>query len=273
MIARRLILALCVAIVISGLFTYWISRRFAKPGAAAAHVRYVATAKALNAGQVLEPADLVMVSWPAGQPLSGAFQKTEDVVGRTVMYPLASGEPVVDRQVSAVGAGTGLSTRIPEGMRALSLKSDQVVGVAGYLLPGTRVDVLVTFHGPTLPDPVTTTVLQDVQILTAGQKMQPDPDGKASTADVVTLLVTPTDAEKVVLASAQGTVHFVLRNGSDHVVHDDPPTQLSSLGAGVRTPLAPKPTVRKAAATTIAQAPKPYRVEVIRGDKQTMESF
>jgi pilus assembly protein CpaB len=272
MIARRLILALCVAILISGLFTYWLSRRFVKPNTASSQLRYVATAKNLDAGQILEPGNLTMVNWPVGQPLKGAYQKTEDVVGRTVLYPVAGGEPVLDRQVSAVGAGTGLSTRIPRGMRALSLKSDQIVGVAGYLLPGTRVDVLVTFHTPTSPDPVTSTVLQDAQILTAGQKMQPDPDGKASTVDVVTLLVTPADAEKVVLASAQGTVHFVLRNGADHEVHDDPPTQLSSLGAAVHiTPVA-KPAPARASAA-IAQGPKAYHVEVVRGDKQSMESF
>jgi pilus assembly protein CpaB len=273
MIARRLILALCIAILVSGLFTYLLSRRFSKSTASAAQLRYVATARNLDAGQVLEPDSLTMVNWPVGQPLKGAFQKTEDVVGRTVMYPVAGGEPVLDRQVSAIGAGTGLSTRIPHGMRALSLKSDQIVGVAGYLLPGTRVDVLVTFHTPTSPDPVTSTVLQDAQILTAGQKMQPDPAGKASTVDVVTLLVTPADAEKVVLASAQGTVHFVLRNGADHELHDDPPTQLSSLGAAVRVAPEAKPAPAKTSTASVAQGPKVYRVEVIRGDKQTMESF
>jgi pilus assembly protein CpaB len=273
MIARRLILALCVAILISGLFTYWLSRRFAKPNTAAStQLSYVATAKSLDAGQVLEPASLTMVNWPAGQPIKGAFLKMDDVVGRTVMYPLAGGEPVLDRQISAVGAGTGLSMRIPQGMRALSLKSDQVVGVAGYLLPGTRVDVLVTLHTPASAEPVTSTVLQDAQILTAGQKMQPDPDGKASTVDVVTLLVSPADAEKVVLASTQGSVHFVLRNSADHVLHDDPPTELSALGAAAPAKPLAKHAVTKA---TVAapKAPKPYLVEVTRGDKSSVESF
>ena len=267
MVARRLILALCVALAISGAFTYWLSRKFSK-GHASAQLRYVTTAKPLESGEILVAADLKQTTWQ-GAPLEGTFTRTEDVIGRTLLYPVASGEPILDRQISAVGAGTGLSTRIPPGMRALSLKSDQVVGVAGYLLPGTHVDVLVTFHAENSQDPMTSTVLQDVQILTAGQKMQPDPDGKATQVDVVTLLVTPYDAEKVVLASAQGRVHFVLRNGADHVTSDEPPTQLAALGATAPVKLPPPPAVRHVSA---AKPPEPYRIEVMRGDKLTMET-
>jgi pilus assembly protein CpaB len=269
MVARRLILALCVALVISGAFTYWLSRRFSK-GHTSTQLRYITTAKPLDAGEILIATDLKQMTWQ-GAALEGTFTRTEDVVGRTLLYPVASGQPILDKQISAVGAGTGLSTRIPPGMRALSLKSDQVVGVAGYLLPGTHVDVLVTFHAENTQDPMTSTVLQDVQILTAGQKMQPDPDGKATSVDFVTLLVTPSDAEKVVLASAQGRVHFVLRNGADHVMNDEPPTQLADLGAKAPPKLAPV-VVRRVSAPRAIQVPQPYQIEMIRGDKRTMES-
>ena len=97
--------------------------------------------------------------------------------------------------------------KIPDGMRAISLRSDQVVGVAGFLLPGTHVDVLVTFRAPNTGDSITSTVMQDAQVIATGQKMEPDPEGKPTTTDVVTLLVTPGDAQKVVEASSQGTVH------------------------------------------------------------------
>ncbi len=267
MVARRLIFALCVALITSGAFTWWLSRRFSK-GHTSAELRYVTTAKPLDAGAILAATDLKQTVWQ-GAPLQGSFVRTEDVVGRTLLYPLAGGEPILDRQISAAGAGTGLSTRIPPGMRALSLKSDQVVGVAGYLLPGTHVDVLVTFHPENTQDPMTSTVLQDVQILTAGQKMQPDPDGKATQVDVVTLLVTPSDAEKVVLASAQGRVHFVLRNGTDHVTNDESPMELAALGA--KAPVKPAPVVVRRVSAPKA-APQPYQIEVIRGDKRTMES-
>lgn len=233
---RRLIIALIVAISISGLITFGMSRRFGRPHLPApSKLQYVATSKKMEAGEVLRLEDLKKIGWPSSVPLEGSFTRPEDLVGRTLLYPLAGNEPILNQQLSAPGLGPGLSPKIPDGMRALSLKSDQVVGVAGFLLPGTHVDVLVTYRAPSSSDPVTAIVLQDAQILTAGQKMQPDPDGKATTVDVVTILVAPQDAEKVVLASAQGTVHFVLRNGSDHAHLDDKPVQLSSLNVFAET--------------------------------------
>ena len=129
-------------------------------------------------------------------------------------------------------------------------------------------DVLVTYHINPLPDPITATVLQDAEVLTAGQKMQPDPDGKPNTVDVVTILVSPEDAEKVVLASAQGPVHFVLRNGGDHGHVDSQPTSLSQFGG------APTHVVAHIERhITAAPAPRTYSVQTIRGDKTTVETF
>jgi pilus assembly protein CpaB len=234
-----------------------------------ASLQYVATVADLDAGETIRPADLQRIEWPSSVSLDGAFLKPEDVVGRTLLYPLAKGEPLLSRQLTAPGTGAGLSTKIPDGMRAISLKSDQVVGVAGFLLPGTHIDVLVTYHTPGSTEPVTSTVLQDARILAAGQKMQPDPEGKASTVDVVTLLVTPYDAERVVLASAQGTVHFVLRNGSDHAHLADQPAQMSGLGEVVKGKSV-QISIRKVAAPA---PPKPYSVDTLRGDKHSVENF
>ena len=272
MTARRLLAALVVALVGSGLFTFWISKKFAKPVAAAPiKVQYVAAVHNLDQGETLQKNNLTLVDWSGAGKLEGAFAKPDDLVGRTVMYPLAAGEPILDRQLLAAGVGLGLSTKIPDGMRAISLKTDQVVGVAGFMLPGTHVDVLVTYHTPTNPDPVTSTVLQDAQIIAAGQKMQPDPEGKPTTVDVVTLLVNPNDAERVVLASAQGTVHFVLRNGVDHVQLADNPADISELG-GAPKPVVSRGGVRKAAAPAVPQ-PRIYTVQTVAGGKQTTESF
>lgn len=270
MIARRLVFALVVAVLISGMFTFWISKKMARThGASSSRLQYVATSHPMEAGEVFSSKDVQLIAWPGNVPLSGAFLKLEDVIGRTLLYPLANGEPILDRQLAAAGSGPGLPIKIPDGMRALSLKSDQVVGVAGFLLPGTHVDVLVTYHSPTSPGPITSIVLQDAQILAAGQKMQPDPDGKAVPVSVVTVLVTPQDAEKVVLASTQGTVHFVLRNGSDHGLVNDKPIQISSLGEIAAKPVF-KPHVRMVAAIP---APKTHSVQVVQGDKQTVETF
>jgi pilus assembly protein CpaB len=268
---KRLILALFIALAMSGIFTYWLSQKFSKPRAAApAKHQYVAAAVNLEAGEMLKPTSLSLIDWPESSPLTGAFAKPEDLAGRIVLYPLSAGQPILERQLSAAGSGAGLTVKIPEGMRAISLKSDDVVGVAGFLLPGTYVDVLVTYHALNSAEPVTATILQDVQILAAGQKFQPDPEGKAASVDVVTLLVKPDDAKRVVLASSQGIVHFVLRNGGDRETIKSPAIQLSQLDTGVA---APRAVATQAAPRSLRPAPSAYVIETVNGSKQTVEPF
>lgn len=268
MIARRLTIALIAALMVSGLFTFWLSKKMAKSHPAApVQNRYAAAAHALDAGQVLKREDISLIDWPKTIPLQGAFMKPEDVVGRAVLYPLAPGEPILDRQLSAAGSGVGLTGKIPEGMRAIALKSDEVVGVAGFLLPGTHVDVLVTLRDNTGPGPVTATALQDVEVLAAGHQYQPDPSGKPTSVDVVTLLLKPQDAEKAVLASSQGTIHFVLRNGADREQADAPPLTLPEL-------MAARPAKAAANARRTAQpAQKAWTVETLFGKKSQTDSF
>ncbi len=269
---RRLVIALVIALGVSGLFTWWLSKKFAKPVASTpAKHQYVAAAVNLEAGEMLHPNSLNLIDWPETAPLQGAFAKPEDVAGRIVMFPLSAGQPILERQLSAVGSGSGLTVKIPEGMRAISLKSDDVVGVAGFLLPGTFVDVLVTYHTVATSEPITATILQNVQVLAAGQKFQPDPEGKAASVDVVTLLVKPDDAERVVLATSQGIVHFVLRNGSDKESTKQAAVQLSQLDGGA----APRPIAASTGYRTDRSAPKPsfYTVETVNGTKQSLESF
>ena len=286
---RRLVAALVMALFGSALFTFWISKKLTRSGDAGHRQQYVAAAQDLLAGDALQKQGLMLIDWPSDKPLDGAFAKAEDVVGRTVLYPVSAGEPIRARYLATAGSGIGLSTRIPEGMRAMSLKTDQIVGVAGFLVPGSHVDVLVTFHTPASPDPITATVLQDVQVLATGQKMQPDPEGKIAPTDVVTLLVNPQDAEKVVLANVQGTVHFVLRNGADHAMVSSHSAELSELSnkAAVfgntrpvlssRTLTLPgvtpagKPTGKTK--TVAAPTPAGYTIVTNAGGKQTTESF
>ncbi|MFT4111387.1 Flp pilus assembly protein CpaB [Silvibacterium sp.] len=271
---RRLLLALLVAVLVSGLFTLWIGSRLIHAHAANAQgLQYYAASHALDAGEVLTSSDVKQTPWPSSIPLTGAFTRQQDVVGRAVLFPVAAGQPLLDSQLAAAGSGAGLSTKIPTGMRAVSVKSDQVVGVAGFLFPGTHVDVLVTYTLPTSTMPVTSTVLQDAEILTAGEKMEPDPQGKPATVDVVTLLVSPDDAERVVLANAQGHVHLVLRNGRDNAQPTPSPIQLTSLGTPAATE-APKPKAApRPQAPVAAPVPAKYNVQVINGDKSSTESF
>ncbi len=269
--AKRLTTALFIALLISGLFTFWLSRRVTKAAHAAAPQKqlYVAAARTLEAGEVLKPGNLQLVDWPSSAPLSGGFVKIDDVAGRTVLYPLAKGEPILDRHLAAAGAGVGLSANIPTGMRAISVRSDEVVGVAGFMQPGTHVDVLLTYHSDKSPEPRTATVLQDVVILAAGQQFHPDPESKPTSVTVVTLLLKPEDAERVVLATSLGAIHFVLRNGADREQTSDPSIGLNEL-AGIA---APSPI----ATGSIAKLPHPkskeYDVVTILGDKQVVNSF
>ena len=269
---RRLIFAMVIALGVSGLFTWWLSKKFSKPNAAApSRHQYVAAAANLDAGEMLRPNNLNLIDWPETTPLQGAFAKPEEVAGRIVMFPLSAGQPILERQLSAPGSASGLTVKIPEGMRAISLKSDDIVGVAGFLLPGTYVDVLVTYHTVATAEPITATILQNVQILAAGQKFQPDPEGKAASVDVVTLLVKPDDAERVVLASSQGMVHFVLRNGTDKDNSKQPAVQLSQLEGGAPPrPVAVAPVSRPVRSAPVVNS---YVVETVNGGKQTLESF
>jgi pilus assembly protein CpaB len=279
--ARRLIIALVFSLAGSAIFTVWLSKKFAKPVAqTTGEIHYVAAAQDLQAGDVLSPGMLKLVPWPSSSPLNGAFPKPDALNGRIVLFPLSAGEPIIERQLAAAGSAPGLSMKIPDGMRAISLRSDAVVGVAGFLLPGTHVDVLVTYRSPNSSESITATVLQDTQVIATGQKMEPDPGGKPTTTDVVTLLVNPQDAEKAVEASSQGSVHFVLRNGSDHQQLSSDPVQLSQLGsvpappthAAVTLPHLPHAAKPVTTAATAAPAPKPYAVEVIYGDKTAPEN-
>jgi pilus assembly protein CpaB len=179
----------------------------------------------------LRQQDVVLVAWPAALPIAGAYTRAADILGREALFPLAQGQPIIERDLSAPGTGTGLASKVPDGMRAVSLRSNEVVGVAGFLIPGSHLDVLVTYRADNLPDPITATVLQNAVAIAVGHQVEPDPQGKPSDVTIVTLLLSPEDAERAVLASNQGAIHFVLRNGNDERHADAPPLMLSELSA------------------------------------------
>jgi pilus assembly protein CpaB len=261
-------IALFGALVISAGCTFMLGRKISQPGRASdPRIRYLAAARMIQVGEIVKADDVVYADWPASQPAPGAFTKPDDLAGRAAVYPIEKGQIVLNQYLAQPGAGIGLTTRIPEGMRAVALKSDEIVGVAGFLFPGSRVDVLVTYRPGQGPDPVTSTVLQNVPVLAIGHDMQPDPAGKPTSGDVVTILASPNDAEKAVLASTQGTIHFVLRNGADRASTSNATIRLGELGG----PVAEKPSMR----ATAGAAPKAraYVVQTIMGDKQASTTF
>jgi pilus assembly protein CpaB len=204
-------------------------------------------------------------------PLTGAFSKPDQVAGRSLIYPVGPNQPILETDLAEPGSGIGLSVKIPEGMRAISIRSNDVTDVAGFLYPGSHVDVLLTYHADNSSAPLTQTILQDVTVLTAGQTLEPDPKGKPQTVNVVTLLLNPRDSQKLVLAAQQGSVQFVLRNGADQNKAEPKPVFASQLIADNAPP-----TTKPHLAVTARRAPRPpefYTVETIAGDKHTVEKF
>jgi pilus assembly protein CpaB len=271
---RRIAIALLVALVVSAGATYAVysrirNQRSSQPST----TKVVAANAALQAGAALSAENLTLIDWPVSVPLTGSFVKPDDIVGRSLIYPISPKQPILERDLAVAGSGIGLTVKIPEGMRATAVRSNEIVGVAGFLYPGSHVDVLLTFRPEGAPATITQTILQNVEVLTAGQKIQPDPQGKAETVNVVTLLLTPQDSQKIVLASQQGSIQFVLRNGADS---NDAPTKPVSMSELMASPKKDKDVAQphlRAAKLAKPKQPEFYVVETIAGDKRTVEKF
>jgi pilus assembly protein CpaB len=261
-------LAFVMAAVLATGFTWVIFRRL-RANSQRAVTQIVAAANDLPAGVALSPNDITMVDWPADVPLPGSFTKKEEVLGHPLIHSLGAKEPIVKRDLGLEGSGIGLSTKIPPGMRATAIKSNEIVGVAGFLYPGSHVDVLCTISLPNGGGVLTQTVLQDVEVLTAGQTIEPDPQGKPQQVDVVTLLLTPDDSQKIQLATTQGVIQFVLRNGTDTKIAEMHPARLDQLVPTTKPPA----VVIKGGKRIPVRAKPTYILEVIQGTKTTVHKF
>ena len=238
--------------------------------------KVVAAATDISAGVTLTPKDVTLIDWPIDVPFPGSFSKTSDVVGRPLITSKGAREPILQRELAVEGSGIGLSVKIPPGMRATAVRSNEIVGVAGFLYPGSHVDVLATYTVPGgQGGSVTQTVLQNVEVLTAGQTIEPDPQGKPQAVNVVTLLLNPEDSQKLLLTSSQGSIQFVLRGGADQTSAAVKPTRLDQLVAGSAPPApSPAPVAKKASKAAPTPAPpKVYVLEVIQGTQRSEQKF
>lgn len=232
----------------------------------------VAASSALSPGIAISSKDVVLIDWPNDVPLTGSFAKVDEVLGHPLIHSLGAREPILQRDLGLEGSGIGLATKIPPGMRATAVKSNEIVGVAGFLYPGSHVDVLATYNLPGGAGNVTQTVLQDVEVLAAGQTIEPDPQGKPEQVNVVTLVLSPEDSQKLQLASNQGTIQFVLRNGTDKTNVDLHPTRIDQLMASAMPP-APAKSSKPVRRAPIAPAQPVYVLEVIQGTQKTVHKF
>ena len=267
--------SLLVALVLSAIF-YQIVVGTRKGGSRQARVEtrdLVVAARALPFGTSLKPADVKLTKVLADQFPKDGFARLEEVLDRPVIASILPEEAVREGRLARRGSGLGLASIIPQGMRAASVRVNDVVGVAGYVLPGVRVDVLVTGHPGGHETTITRTILQDILVLSAGQNIEPDGLGKAINTPVVTLLVTPEQAEVLTLAT-EGRIQLVLRNTTDRSAEKTPGHALAELYG---TAGAPKPERVVAPPRPIAMpppAPPPRVTEdvvVIRGNQKTVE--
>jgi pilus assembly protein CpaB len=278
---NRIFAVLALAILAGGGLAYGtynvINNNQAAPAAAMATQGVVVAKGDLMLGAELKPEDLMVVNFPKGQAPEGAFEKPADIVGRGVISPMVRNEIVLPAKLASKEAGVGLPPVIPEGMRALSVRVNEVIGVAGYVLPGTRVDVLAT-ASPTdaHADMTTKVILSNVQVVTAGTRLEQDQEkGKPMQVTVVTLLVFPEQAERLALASTEGKIQLALRNPIDKGAPETPGIRPGTLLGLVRAtaPAKVAGTGRKVngPVTQQAMAPALPTVEIIRGDKRTAE--
>lgn len=273
---RRLLIILVVAFVIAAMsaFLVWrlVGTRLAasKPQQA---TRLVAAAKDIKLGTVLASTDLTTIQIVGSAP-AGAISEPKNAIGRGVVSPIYAGEPILDSRLAPLGSGGGLAATIPEGKRACAVKVDEVVGVAGFVTPGTRVDVLISGVPPNSgnnQDTESHTILQNIEVLSAGTDIQKDAEGKPKSVQVVNLLVTPEQAQALSLASTQMHIQLVLRNPLDTKVAPVPETAMASLFTGEKLPV--PPTSKMRVVKRRPPPPPPFTIQVINGSQRSEEKF
>jgi pilus assembly protein CpaB len=283
---HRTLIVMTVAVATAGVAAFGVYQAIQKMPVRQVEMEtmpVVVASRALPMGTRLTADDVKVVAWPARTPLADAFSNVQAVVDRGVIAPIGPNEPLTTARVAGPEAGAGLPPIIPAGMRAISVRVNEVVGVAGFVLPGTRVDVLVAVRddgNESKKQPMARTVVNNVQVLTAGTRYDQDEakNGKAQRSTVVTLAVLPSDGERIALAAAEGTLSLVLRNPLDVDPADTNGIKLAALmkGTGPEPVLdAPKRKMvpaKKVVAEPAPQPPQIYKVEAIRAAKRTEEA-
>jgi pilus assembly protein CpaB len=271
---RRLLNILLIAFVIAAACSYIVFRLVGSrlSGTRQTTTLVIAAATDIKLGSVLRDADLTTIQIVGTLP-KGAILRREDAIGRGVLSNLYLGEPVLESRLAAPGSGGGLAATIPQGMRATAVKVNEVVGVAGFVTPGMRVDVLITGNPPGAANSsqgsLVRTLLQNIEVLSAGTDIQRDAEGKPQQVQVVNLLVTPTQAEILSLASNETRIQLVLRNPLDTRLDKPPGTATAQLFADGNPP-----KVVVAGHTVSKPAPsRVYLVEIFNGSKKSETKF
>ncbi|HJR54037.1 MAG TPA: Flp pilus assembly protein CpaB [Gemmatimonadota bacterium] len=270
---KRLIMVLVLALVtgIGAGFVVldYLSKPMESVAAEATRTRpVVVAARDLAAGTILQPLDVKVVEWPASLAPASYSSDESVVIGRGLIAHVTADEPLLESKLAERGQGGGLPVVIPDGMRAVSVKVDEVIGVAGFVLPGTRVDVLATFaDGGDRQEAVTRVILQNVEALAAGQTTQPDAQGTPKTVPVITLLVSPEEAEDLTLAATQGQIQLALRGTLDQESIRTDGSRVGGLVRGAQPAPAPRPRVASRTSSSGQQ------VITYNGSEKTVTEF
>jgi pilus assembly protein CpaB len=274
------------------LYKMLVNRPQTAKAASPATTQVVLAARDLEVGTVLKEDDIKLTAWGGAVP-QGALLKAQDIVGRGVITPIYAKEPVVESRLAPKGAGGGLASMIPPGLRAVAVRVNEVVGVAGFVIAGMHVDVLISGTSPALEGrlgTVTRTLLQNLEVLSAGQDFKKDNEGKPVLVQVVNLLVTPEQAEQLSLASNNTTIQLVLRNPLDHAITKTPGTAVAKLFDGGKLELdaeknraaasaAPRQRPLQQAMPVVREIPvmprkdAPFVMEIISGTKKSETKF
>ncbi len=268
-----------VALLVSGIF-YQIAVRDRGPKTEEVVMKEIVVAtNDLNTGATITAADLRMEPWPSNSIIEGSFTEIDELVSRVPIGRILANEPIVERRLAEPGSGFGLAPKVPLGMRAMSVRVNDVIGVSGFVLPEARVDVLVTGNPRGVNEAggrMTKTILSNVRVISAGENLEPDASGRPQRVAVVTLLVTPEQAELLTLAGTQGRLQMVLRNSRDDKIAEtkgvrEPEIFFAKLQPKKR--VRPRPRPRPVIQVAAPPPPPPIQLEVIRGNRRSVESF
>ena len=292
---QRLVFVILFALVVSGAASAVLYRLISAQVAAnkvAPSSKIVVASRNLSSGDLIKDADIKEVDWTGPIP-PGAVFKPEDAINRGVIESIYQGEPVVESRIAKPGMGAGLASMIPQGMRAVAIRVNDVQAVSGFAAAGSHVDVLIAGNPPggnQSAGTVTKTLLQNVEILSAGATIQKDAEGKPVSVPTVNLLLTPAQAEIMSLASNEARIQLVLRNPTDKEEAKTPGTAMAYLFNGS---VAPPPPAASGAAPVVRQVrkppppppppapakvvppppPPPINVEVIHGSRKVEQKF
>jgi pilus assembly protein CpaB len=266
--------ALALAVGLLASYAVYNRMRALAGGGSEPEIEVVVAANDLLVGTKLQERDLRLARYPQPNLPANVFTRRSQVLGRGVVLPINKGEFLLPNKLAAENAGAGLPSLIPPGMRAVSVRVNDVVSVAGFVQPGSRVDVLLTGNIGNSSERQTTTVLENVAVIAVGKSLERNASGEAQVSPVITLLVSPDDGQRLALAGQEGRIQLALRNPLDTRQREISATRESSLYPGATASATPpKPKIRKAAAPVTPLPPAPYKVEMIRGSKRDETKF